>query len=123
MPRRADQRGITAISILLLILCGGLAVLILLRIAPVYIEWYSVNNAFNSLDEELELRAKSPQEIQTLIKKRFELNDVHSVNLREDVQIKKVGTVLQIELQYEVIAPLFSNISLFFDFRKSWEFD
>ncbi len=123
MPKLATQRGITALSILLAIVLGGLAVLLLLKIAPVYIEWYSVNNAFGSLKEDLELRAKSAPEIQTLLKKRFELNDIHSVNLREDVQIKKTGSHLLIELKYEVVTPLFSNISLLFNFEKSWTFE
>ncbi len=123
MPKLAAQRGITAISILLAILLSGIAVLLLLKVSPVYIEWYSVNNAFRSLKEDLELRAKSPTEIQTLLKKRFDLNDIHSVNLREDVKIKKTGSSLLIELKYEVVTPLFSNISLLFDFEKSWTFE
>jgi hypothetical protein len=49
MHRATNQTGLTAISLIFLLILVGLAVYIVLKAAPVYIEVFSVGDVVNSL--------------------------------------------------------------------------
>ena len=75
MHRAKHQAGLTAIGLILILIPAGLAVYIILRAAPAYIEALSVGDVVNSLKKELDLKEKSREEISKLIQKRlYEIN-------------------------------------------------
>jgi hypothetical protein len=89
MHRVKNQTGLTAIGLILTLIPVGLAVYIILRVAPVYIEAWSVGDVVNSLKKELDLKEKSREEISKIIQKRlYEINNVSSV-ARDDIKIQK----------------------------------
>jgi hypothetical protein len=118
MHRVKNQRGLTAIGLILILIPVGLAVYIVLRVAPVYIEALSVGDAINSLKKELDVKEKSRDEIYTMIKKRLEVNNINSVE-KDDVKIQKTVNDVTVTIDYEARVPLFSNIALAFTFHKS----
>jgi hypothetical protein len=118
MHRAKNQAGLTAIGLILILIPLGLAVYIVLKAAPVYIEAFSVGDVVNSLKREADLPSKSREEIYTMIKKRLDVNDVHSVE-KEDIDIQKTVNNVTVKIDYEVKVPLFWNIALAFSFHKS----
>jgi len=118
MHRVKNQVGLTAIGLILILIPVGLAVYIVLRVAPVYIEALSVGDAINSLKKELDVKEKSRDEIYTMIKKRLEVNNISSVE-KDDVKIQKTVNDVTVTIDYEARVPLFSNIALAFTFHKS----
>jgi hypothetical protein len=118
MHRAKNQAGLTAIGLILLLIPLGLAVYVVLRAAPVYIEAFSVADVVNSLRREADLPSKSREEIYTMIKKRLDVNDIHSVE-KGDVDIQKTVNNVTIKIDYEVKVPLFWNIALALSFHKS----
>jgi hypothetical protein len=118
MHRTKNQAGLTTIGLIFLLLLVGLAVYIVLKAAPVYIEAFSVGDVVHSLKREADLPSKSREEIYTMIKKRLDVNDVHSVE-KGDIDIQKTVNNVTVKIDYEVKVPLFLNIALAFSFHKS----
>jgi hypothetical protein len=118
MHRVKNQTGLTAIGLILTLIPVGLAVYIVLRVAPVYIEALSVGDVVNSLKKELDLKEKSREEISKLIQKRlYEINNVSSV-ARDDIKIQKTVSDVTVIIDYEARVPLFGNVALALDFHK-----
>jgi len=118
MHRVKNQTGLTAIGLILTLIPVGLAVYIILRVAPVYIEALSVGDAVNSLKKEVDLKEKSREEISKMIQKRlYEINNVSSV-ARDDIKIQKTVNDVTVTIDYEARVPLFGNVALALDFHK-----
>lgn len=115
------QRGLTAISIACLIALLGFGIFLIFKLAPPYIEAYNVSDALNSLKKDLEIREKSKEEIYTILKKRFDVNDIKSVK-KENITIKKSGALIHIQVNYETRVPLFGNIDLAMTFDNALSF-
>ena len=118
MHRVKNQVGLTAIGLILILIPVGLAVYIVLRVAPVYIEALSVGDVVSSLKKELDVKEKSRDEIYTMIKKRLEVNNITNVE-KEDIKIQKTVNDVTVTIDYEARVPLFSNVFLAFSFHKS----
>jgi hypothetical protein len=67
MHRAKNQAGLTAVGLILILIPVGLAVYIILKAAPAYIEAFSVGDVVNSLKKELDLKEKSREEIYTML--------------------------------------------------------
>ena len=118
MHRVKNQAGLTAIGLIFILILVGLAVYIVLRVAPIYIEALSVGDVVNSLKKELDLKEKSREEIYTMIKKRLDVNDISSVE-KDDIKIQKTVNDVTVTIDYEARVPLFWNVALAFSFHKS----
>jgi Domain of unknown function (DUF4845) len=118
MHRVKKQAGLTAIGLILTLIPVGLAVYIILRVAPAYIEALSVGDVVNSLKKELDLKEKSREEISKIIQKRlYEINNVSSVD-RDDIKIQKTVNDVTVTIDYEARVPLFGNVALALEFHK-----
>ena len=113
-----NQAGLTFISIVLMLIPIGLVAYIIMKAVPSYIESYIVGDVINSLKKEIDLKDKSKEEIYRMIQKRFETNDIHSVE-KNDIKIQKTPTEVSVTIDYEARVPLFSNAALALSFHKS----
>lgn len=118
MHRTQSQAGLTFIGLLLILIPVGLAVYIILKVAPVYIEAFSVGDVISSLRKEYDLKEKSRDEIYNIIKKRLEVNDIKSVN-KDDIKITKTPNEVSVAVDYEVKVELFGNVALALTFHKA----
>ena len=118
MHRVKNQAGITAIGLILILIPIGLAVYIVLKVAPAYIEALSVGDVVNSLKKELDLKEKSREEIYTMIKKRLDVNNISRVD-KDDIKIQKTVNDVKVAIDYEARVPLFWNIALALSFHKN----
>jgi hypothetical protein len=53
-----------------------------------------------------------------MIKKRLDVNDIHSVD-KDDVKIQKTVNDVKVAIDYETRVPLFGNVALALSFHKS----
>src|SRR5919108_1029719 len=117
MHRAKHQAGLTAIGLILTLIPVGLVVYIVMRAAPAYIEAFSVGDVVNSLKKELDLREKSREEIYSMIKRRFDVNNISSV-AKDDIKIQKTANDVTVTIDYEARVPLFWNVALALSFHK-----
>lgn len=118
MHQVKQQDGLTAVSILLIILMIGGAVFVAFQLIPVYIEHFGVVSSLKSLEQEPGLHSKSQTELQNMLRKRLEINDVKRVT-KDDIEIKRQHNDTNIRIAYEVQVPFVSNISLLVAFDNS----
>jgi hypothetical protein len=118
MHRAQSQAGLTFIGLLIVLVPIALILYVFMRAAPAYIEAYSVGDVVNSLRKEFDLKERSKDEIANMIRKRFEVNDIQSVQ-KEDVKIIKTPNEVSVTIDYEVKVPLFGNIALALTFHKA----
>ncbi len=114
------QKGLTLISIVFILVILGSVVLLVLKIAPIYMDHHNVSNALEAVKEMPEVTTMSRQEIQSTLAKRFNLNYVEDVTL-DDVEIIKRPGYVKVRIAYEVVKPIVGNLSVLVDFDDSFE--
>ena len=117
MNNLSRQRGITTIGMALIIALVAFFALLILRLAPMYIEYFKVVSAMDSLAQEEDLSSRGQPEIWKLLSRRMEIDDVHSVT-KDDVDISFEGKQATVEVTYEVRAPIAGNIEVIGTFNK-----
>lgn len=120
MKSRHEQKGLTAIGMVMLLSCIAFFALFAIRLIPIYIESFKVDNAMKTLKEEEKIAQKSSNEVRELLLKRLGIDDVEHVK-SEHINIIKESDSMKVEVAYEVKTPLFSHIQLLATFDKSVE--
>ncbi|WP_027159269.1 DUF4845 domain-containing protein [Methylobacter luteus] len=115
-PKR--QQGLTLISIAFILGLIAFFVLLVLKIAPIYIDHSKVVNALAALEETVDIQTKSEQEARSILNKRFTMNYVYDVT-KDDIKVTKRGNYIKVEIEYETVVKIFGNLSVlaeFYDF-------
>ncbi len=115
---RTDQRGITMIGFLMVLMVAGFFAYLAMRLFPPYSEYMNVSRALESLKTEPGVASKSPNEIRGLLSRRFDVNYVDSINAR-DVRVTRSVDGVNVQVRYEVRKPFISNIELLITFDKT----
>ncbi len=105
---RSNQRGITLMSFLIVLMVGGFFAFIIMKLFPVYTEYYSVVTAMKSVQNEPGVAQKSPDQIRAMLKKRFNISYIDSVK-PEHIKITREGGY-NLTIAYEVRRPMIYNI-------------
>ncbi len=117
-PKR--QQGLTLISIVFILGLIAFFVLLTLKIIPIYSDHGKVSNALKALKQTPELVSKSEAEIRESLSKRFSINYVYDVK-NEDITVIKHGNYVKVDIEYETVVPLVSNLSLLAEFHDTIE--
>ncbi|HSD36127.1 MAG TPA: DUF4845 domain-containing protein [Rhodocyclaceae bacterium] len=115
--RQTGKRKQSGLSILSTLIVGGFiaAALILgLKLVPVYTEFFAVKKAFNNV-----VKNTDPQAPATVFRQSFskyaQIDDISSVDPQTIVVTKDSGRA-SLSADYQRTVPLFANVSLIFDF-------
>ena len=120
MLLKKKQEGLTAISIMGLLVILGFVILIFLKVMPIYFDAFKVGDVVSGMKEERGLGDKTNGEIITMILKRCDVNMVDDVK-KEHIKIKRQKNTVYIDVEYEVREKLFGNLDVIVDFKKSVE--
>lgn len=115
------EKGMTLVGLLLTVSVLGMAAVLVLRIVPVYIQYYSIIQSIKSLSgaSASTLNDDSIANIDVLRKDLAKRLDVNGLDdLKEDqLTISASGSnEYTVRLKYQVIKPLLYNVSLQFNF-------
>jgi Tfp pilus assembly major pilin PilA len=116
---KKPQRGMTTISLAVLVMVIVFFATLGIKLFPVYLEHFNVVQSLKSLKEE-ERTGLAVGEIISLLDKRFQINDVTSVK-RENVKVARQGDKRSVTVAYEVRRPVIANIDLVVSFSDSIE--
>ena len=114
------QRGLTFLSIILILGLIAFFVLLTLKIAPIYMNHSKVVNALAALENMPDIDVMSKREIQMSLNKRFNMNYVEKVG-GDDITITKSSNYTKVEIEYEVVEKLVGNLSVLVEFSDSFE--
>jgi hypothetical protein len=99
----------------------AVVVLVGLRMFPVYMEAFKVQQALEQIAKLRELPDTSREEIYDLFLRRMEVEDVDRftrANLRQYMDVERQGSKVTITLEYVAKAELFGNLSVVADWKK-----
>jgi hypothetical protein len=114
------QRGMTAIGWIIVLGLIAFFTLVTLRLAPLYLEYSKVSSVLESLKNEPGITRQSKAEIQRLITRRFEINDVRDLDPKI-AEIESRNGRLTVVMDYERRTNMVGNIDLVVKFNKSIE--
>lgn len=120
MRIRNKQKGLTGISILVIIMLFAFTVVSLLKILPIYFDSFKVADVVSTLEDERGLGDRTNNDIAALILKRLEVNQVSGI-VRNDIYIEKTKNKVNIDVEYEVRKAMFGNLDIVISFKHSVE--
>ncbi|MGH8708523.1 MAG: DUF4845 domain-containing protein [Burkholderiales bacterium] len=115
---RARQRGMTLMGLILGSFVLVFVALLVMRLLPSYIEYFTIKKAVVSISNEMRGRGGSANEVRRAFDNRRMIDDFKAVN-SADLEITKLGNDFQIVAAYRKEIPLFANIGLHIDFVAS----
>ncbi len=110
------QRGMTMISLVLLLAVIGAVVILVLKITPVYMNHGKVVSALEGIKGTTNIQTQSKAEVITSLSKRFVVNSVTGIDPEKDITITKNGDYLKVQIQYQVEQPLVGNLFVLMKF-------
>jgi len=114
------QHGLTFLSIGLILGLIAFFTLLVLKIAPIYMNHSKVVNALAALEDTTDITTKSKQELMGSLEKRFNMNYVDYVSPRDVVIVAQPGYV-KVDLEYERVEKIFGNLSVLVEFHEGFE--
>ena len=106
LTTRTRQGGLTAWGFLLYVLVFGGALVIVLRIAPSYLEYLTVKDIVERSVDEFDPQTQSTAEVRTRIRKLLQTSQVYVIDAG-DIEIYRERNKIVIDANYEVRFPLF----------------
>ena len=120
MNTRYRQRGMTAIGWLLILGLIAFLTLVVLRLAPVYLEYSKVASVLESLRSQPGIANETRAGIIALVSRRFDVNDVRNVDPKLVKTSKDRGKMI-IGIAYDRREHLVANIDVVVSFDKKVE--
>ncbi len=117
-----NQRGITFISLLLLLMIMGFFLLLLFKLGPVYLENYTVKTVLSNLRKDPMLHTRPSRAIRGAIDSQLYVNEVRRLGLK-DIKLKREGSVVIINIDYFVRVPIIANVDAIMTFKEAARLD
>jgi Tfp pilus assembly major pilin PilA len=117
------QQGMTLISWVLVLGIIAFFATVVMRLLPMYQEYYSVLGIMEGMEVELKNNKLTKRQVMTLLEKRFDTGYVFSVK-KNNIELhrgKNNVHVTKIVIDYEVRKPFMAQIDLIAHFKT--EFD
>lgn len=113
-----NQKGMTAIGWLLVLMLVAIFALVGLRLIPVYLDSFKVTSSLESLVNDSGAKGKSGVEVRKLLIKRLDINMVTDVHA-DDITISRKREGIEVEVAYEARRKLFGDLYLLLDYKKA----
>ncbi len=120
MRTAQKQQGMTAISMLLLLIIGGFFALLVMKLGPIYLENYKVKTVLANVESQANLASLSFPKIRSAVSKRLYINEVRRLD-DKDIKVKRVGQVVRVNIDYEVREKVLANVEVLVSFQESAE--
>jgi cell division protein FtsX len=114
------QRGLTFISLCVLLFIFGFFVFLILKIGPIYLDHNKVASALANLKKDPAFPTMTEQEIRRSLDNRFNIGYVDFID-SEDITISKSNNYVKVEIDYEVLKPMAYNLSVLVEFHDMIE--
>lgn len=106
---RQKQKGLTAISWVIVIAFLGFQGVLLMNIVPVYINDASVKSILDGLQNDPELVGADRRKIRQVVLKRLKINNLYDIK-KDNIKIKKARNGYTVNITYEPRGTLVGNL-------------
>jgi hypothetical protein len=115
---QSRQRGLTMIGFMFVAVVLVMIAILAMKVAPAYMEFFSVKKILNTMGQEPELKSMSNADIRHDFEKRADVDYVTAVK-PADLTIDRQGAVPVVTADYTYRTQLVGNVSLVVDFHAS----
>lgn len=119
-PVLKKQQGLTFISLVFILALIGFFTLLVIKIAPIYIDHSKVVNTIEALKNDPSITSMSTREIGSSISKRFNMNYVDHIHV-DDFDIVALPGYVKVQLDYERTEKIMGNLSVLVEFHEGFE--
>ncbi|MHB1175046.1 MAG: DUF4845 domain-containing protein [Sulfuriferula sp.] len=112
------QKGATLIGMLLVGIVIVFAAIVVMKIVPAYIEYFSVKKVFSAMAADPAMKDATSQEVRSSFARRSDAGYVTVVK-PDDLDISRASGQLVVSAKYRVEKPLFGNLGIYMDFSAS----
>ncbi|TDJ31917.1 MAG: DUF4845 domain-containing protein [Gammaproteobacteria bacterium] len=113
---RKREEGITLIGFLLGLTLVAFAAVMVMKIVPMYTEYYNISKAMDGIAAEAGLANKTNYQIRSALFRRLQTNYVRSVDEKDIHIVRKNG--VRVNISYEVRKGLIANLDVVASFDK-----
>ena len=114
----ADQRGMTTLGFIILVLFVGLFAFASIRLTPIYLNYLKVAGVVDGVYAEFDGQNPSRAQIRTSIARRFDVESVSVITAR-DIMVTPENNGFLVEARYDHTSPFIANISFTVHFNKT----
>lgn len=120
MKAHRYSRGITLLGFLILLCVAGFFAYCVMKLVPVYIEYFGVVKAMEQIKDEPGASQKTLEQIRRDLNVKFDLQYVDEKDIPPSaIQLKRETTGPVLRIAYEKRVPFMYNIDLVASFDKS----
>lgn len=116
--RPSRERGLGALSNLLIILVLAAVVLAGMKIAPYYLEYFKVQQVIEGLKGRPEVEGMPADQIRRLVEKQLYIDEVRRLSA-DNISVKRSATQVLVDVKYEVREHLVGNIDFVLSFAHA----
>ncbi len=113
------ERGMTLIGWLLVLGLIGFFAVVVLRLWPIYYEYFAVKRALVKFNEQSDAARISKDEVWNRITKQFYIDGVSGIDRKESFSVEDNKGVRTITLTYERRTPMMGNVDAVVSFSES----
>lgn len=110
------QKGMTFFGVVMTIAMIVFVAVILMKVAPFYAENMTIKKIFKTVAADNSGKTKAA--IQEAYRKAASIDDISSID-KTDLEISSTDAGTVISAEYQVVVPLFANVSALLDFTAS----
>lgn len=114
------QRGLTFITLVLLLGVIAFFTMLVLKIGPIYFNHSKVVNAVEAVENTIDITSQSRSEIMSSLLKRFDMNYVEYVK-GDDIHIIAQPGYVKVDIDYERVEHMVGNLSVLVEFHEGFE--
>lgn len=114
------QKGATLIGMLFVGILVVFVAIVVMKMVPAYIEYFSVKKVFSAMAADPALKDATPSDVRSSFARRADAGYVTVVK-PDDLDISRASGQMVVSVKYRVDKPLFGNVGLYMDFAASTE--
>lgn len=118
LKTRDQQRGATALGMLTILAILGLGLYAVIRLVPVYLEYFEIVGAMEKIPKETSAAETNPEKIRFSLNRTWLIEDIKTLDYKE-IQIRKSSSGYEMTAEYRAEVPFIGNVSLVADFYKT----
>ncbi len=104
-----SQRGMTGVSIMVILALAGFVFAMALKLFPFYLEGFKVSSTLKGLESDSRVEGATDRQVKDLILKKLLVDDVETVTA-EHIKIDASGKKRKVSIEYEARVHMIGNV-------------
>ncbi|MAB24891.1 DUF4845 domain-containing protein [Pseudomonas neustonica] len=117
---RHSQKGASFFGWLAVIALLVFAMVIAMKLVPIYMDHFALRNIVTSVNEDPSLKIRSMRDLNSHISKGLQINSIRDIDAKEAIKVTASGNdAYTVVIKYEQRAPLLDTVDLLVHFDET----